>query len=295
LIAFTSERDGAGDIYVIDADVRTYGGRHNDYLYDILLLADGGTLLAGQANNTGPSGRITPGNARLIRTDAEGNIVWEKDYGGEDDAVFYSPIQVGEDEYVVLGQIVASYARQETDMLLVKIDGQGNEIWSHTYGGRGMDHAKMVRQTADGGYILTGGRADEFPTGDFYEAHLVLIKTDAGGNEVWSRTYGDEVLYLGWGVEQTPDGGYVLAGWEAKTHDDRDVIAIKTNEMGEVEWSRTWDLDPGERQETRAPGRPPACAARARTCAQQIGSRQSRRRLPAGDSTPGATGQVHSP
>ncbi len=111
----------------MDADVRIYGGERNDYLYDILLLADGGTLLTGQANNTGLSHRITPGNARLIRTDSEGNIIWEKDYGGEDDAMFYSLVQAGEGEYVVLGQIAASYAREETDMYLVKFDGEGTK------------------------------------------------------------------------------------------------------------------------------------------------------------------------
>ncbi|MFX1411985.1 MAG: hypothetical protein ACFFA6_16690, partial [Promethearchaeota archaeon] len=105
----------------------------------------------------------------------------------------------------------------------------------------------MVRQTADGGFILVGGRADEFPRGGLYQGKLILIKTDAEGNEVWSRTYGDEILYLGWAVAQTPDGGYVLTGWEAKTIPDRDVIAIKTNEACDVEWTRTWDLDPGDR------------------------------------------------
>jgi Tol biopolymer transport system component len=227
--------------------IRTYGGEHNDYLYDILLLADGGTLVAGQANNTGLSHRISPGNAHLIRTDSEGDIIWEKDYGGEADAMLYSLIQVGEDDYVVLGQIAASYVREETDMYLIKIDGEGNEIWSHTYGGRGMDHAKMVRQASDGGYILIGSRADEFPTNGQYEADVVLIKTDTEGNEIWTRTYGDKILSVGWGVEPTLDGGYILIGWEAKTYPDRDVIAIKTNEMGDVEWSRTWDLDRGDR------------------------------------------------
>jgi hypothetical protein len=110
-----------------------------------------------------------------------------------------------------------------------------------------MDIAKMVRQTADGGFILVGDRADEFPTRDVYESNLVLIKTDAEGNKAWTRTYGQKILYLGWAVAQTPDGGYVLTGWEAKTLDDRDVIVIKTSETGDVEWSRTWDLGPGER------------------------------------------------
>jgi outer membrane protein assembly factor BamB len=227
--------------------VRIYGNGYNDYLFDILFLADGGTLLAGQANNTRLSDRISPGNAHLIRTDSSGDIIWERDYGGDDDALLYSLIQVGEDEYVALGQIAASYVRNETDMYLIKIDGEGNEIWSHTYGGRGMDHAKMVRQALDGGFILIGSMADEFATGLQYEADVFLVKTDAEGNEVWRRTFGDKILSTGWGVEPTPDGGYVFIGWEAKTYPDRDVIAIKINAMGDVEWSRAWDLDPGDR------------------------------------------------
>jgi hypothetical protein len=231
----------------IRVDVRTYGGETNDWGLDILLLDDGGSLVVGRVNNTHLSHRIMPGNARVIRTDAEGNVIWQRDYGGEADGRFYCPIQTGEEEYVILGETAVSYAREETDMYLVKIDGEGNEIWSHTYGGHGMDIEGMVRQTADGGFILVGDRADELPTGNLYQSNLILIKTDAEGNEVWSRTYGDEILYLGFGVAQTPDGGYVLTGWEAKTIDDRDAIITKTDEMGAVEWSRTWDLDPGER------------------------------------------------
>lgn len=229
----------------VRADVRTYGGLYHDRAFDVLVTEDGGSLIVGLANNTGQSHRITPGNAWLVRTDAQGTILWEKVYGGEKDAFFSSMIQAGKDEYVLLGEIAASYERDETDVYLVKVDGQGNELWSRTFGRRGMNHGEEVQQTADGGYILIGSQADENPTGNVYEGNIYLVKTDAEGNTVWMRTYGDEILYLGWGVAQTADGGYVLTGWEAKTIDERDVILFKTDEQGEVEWSRTWDL--GER------------------------------------------------
>jgi hypothetical protein len=232
---------------VVGDSVSTYGGAYNYSAFDILVTADGGALIAGLANGSRPSHRIVPGRARLVRIEADGNLVWEKDYGGKNDASFSSIIQVGTEEYVLVGDIAASYERDETDIYLVKVDGEGNEIWSHTYGGRGMDHGKMVRQTADDGFILIGNRADEFPTANVYQGVMALIKTDSDGNMVWARHYGEKILYLGAGVAQAPDGGYVLAGWEAKSVDDRDVIVSKTDETGKIEWSRTWDLGPGDR------------------------------------------------
>jgi hypothetical protein len=229
------------------AEAWAYGGPYNDQVFDVLPLEDGGLLIAGLANNTGHGHGIVPGNARVIRTDAGDSILWEKGYGGEKDASFSSIIQAGEDEYLLLGEIVASYVRAETDLYLVKIDGQGDEIWSRTFGGRGMNYGKMVRQTADGGYILIGAQSDEFPTGFLYEGKIYLVKTDAEGNELWSKTYKDQILYLGWAVAQTADDGYVLAGWEARTYSDRDVILIKTDGVGKIEWSRTWDLEPEKR------------------------------------------------
>jgi hypothetical protein len=224
----------------------TYGAGLNDMGYDLLLLEDGGTLIVGKANNTAPSHRITPGDGRAMRTDAEGRIIWQQDYGEPKDSLLYSPIQVGEDEFVILGEIAADYTRDEEDLYLIKIDGEGNLIWSHMYGGRGNDAARMVRQTADGGFILVGDLADETPTRGLYESNILLIKTDAEGDEEWRRTYGEEELYVGWAVEQTRDGGYVVTGWEAKTYDDRDVFIFKTDAEGEVEWYRTWDLTPGD-------------------------------------------------
>ncbi len=248
-IAISSEAPSPGcDTKLVVGDsVSTYGGRYNDSAFDILITSDGGALIAGLANGSRPSHRIIPGKARLVRIDSAGKLVWEKDYGGNNDASFSSIIRVGAEEYVLVGDIAASYERDETDIYLVKVDGEGNEIWSHTYGGRGMDHGKMVRQTADGGFILIGNRADEFPTANVYQGEMALIKTDAEGNKVWAQNYGEKVLYLGTGVAQAPDGGYVLAGWEAKSVDDRDVIVSKTAETGEIEWTRSWDLGPGDR------------------------------------------------
>ena len=280
-IAFTSWRSGDGEIYLmamngnyleqltndrdeeefpawqpasvlqnseaetIEPRTITFGSEYNDKAFDLLVTSDGDTLIAGLTENTGLSHRITPGKALLVRIDPQGSVLWKREFGGDKDAQFRSIIQSGENEYVLFGEIAGSYTRNETDLYLVKVDEDGNEIWSQTFGGQGMDLGMMVQSTVDGGYILVGDQADEFPTDSVYENNIYLAKTDAEGNLIWSHTYGEKILYLGWGVVQTPDGGFVLAGWEARTIDDRDVILIKVNGSGEVEWTRTWDL--GER------------------------------------------------
>ncbi len=279
--AFTSWRSGDGEIYVMDTHgnyleqltnnraedeypawqpaaplpenksapidflTMTFKGEFNDQAFDLLVTSDGDTLIVGLTENTGLSHRITPGKALLIKVDSQGSVLWKREFGGEKDAQFKSIIQSGENEFVLFGEIAGSYTRNETDLYLVKVDENGNEIWSRTFGGRGMDLGMLVQGTADGGYILVGDQADEMPTNAVYESNIYLVKTDAEGNLDWMHTYGEEILYLGWGVAQTPGGGYLLTGWEAKTIDDRDVILIKTDGSGEIEWSQTWDL--GER------------------------------------------------
>jgi hypothetical protein len=158
-------------IPVLDASasVRTCG-RQNDPAYSVLLLADGSFPITGQANNAGLSHRITPGNARLIRTDAEGNVLREKDCAGEIEAAFCSLVQVGEDEHVAQGCIAASYERDETDFYLVKVDGEGHEIRSQTYGGY-----VMAGDTHRGGVPATGEASH---TG-------LIVKPDADGEILW--------------------------------------------------------------------------------------------------------------
>jgi hypothetical protein len=97
---------------------------------------------------------------------------------------------------------------------------------------------RSVQQTADGGYILIGSTTE----GEDSYTDVYLVKTDAQGNEVWSGAYGDSFLHLGWGVTQMPDGGYILTGFSAPDHDARDILALKVDAVGNVEWSRTWDL-----------------------------------------------------
>jgi len=127
------------------------------------------------------------------------------------------------------------------------------------YGGPLNDRAFEVLALPDGGTLIVGmadnrgpshwvesGMAHVIRTDGVYQADILLVKADANGNQVWSQTYGDGVLYLGFAVVETPDEGYVVTGWEAKDDiADRDVLAMEVDALGHVEWSHSWN--PGER------------------------------------------------
>jgi hypothetical protein len=110
-------------------------------------------------------------------------------------------------------------------------------LWTRTYGGSNDDWAYSVQQTADGGYILAGATESSGAGGrDFY-----LVKTNSSGNTTWSRTYGGSNHEVAWCVQQTSDGGYILAGYtESFGAGQSDFYVVKTNSIGDTSWTRTF-------------------------------------------------------
>ena len=109
--------------------------------------------------------------------------------------------------------------------------------WSQTFGGWSADFAHSVEQTADGGYII-GGYTRSSGNGN---SDVWLIKTDSNGQEQWNRTFGGSSNDTGRFVQQTLDGGYIIAGrTESFGNGGSDVWLIKTDPNGFEEWNQTF-------------------------------------------------------
>ena len=208
---------------------KTFGGSGADYAYSVQQTTDGGYILAGYTASFG-AGSI---DAWLIKTDADGNKVWDKTFGGSGDDIAYAVQQTSDGGYILAGYTWLLGAWY--DAWLIKTDANGNKVWDKTFGGRRSDFAYAVQQTSDGGYILAGWTAGSYFVGNPY---AWLIKTDANGNKVWDRTfggraYGGSSQEIANSVQQTSDGGYILAG---STYSigagDGDAWLIKTDANG---------------------------------------------------------------
>jgi hypothetical protein len=137
----------------------------------------------------------------------------------------------------VIAGYTTSHGAGSKDVYLVKLDADGSEVWSKTFGGSSVDVGRSVQETSDGGYIIAG-YTESFDV----EIHDVyLIKTDAEGNEVWSKTFGDFGPEMGRSVWETSDGGYVVAGATGSYTDNSDVYLLKVDSDGNEIWTRTFN------------------------------------------------------
>ena len=125
------------------------------------------------------------------------------------------------------------------DALLIKTDANGSEEWHNTFGGIDNDFGNSVQQTTDGGFIITG-YTESFEGGGPFIGAVWLIKTDPNGTEEWNKTFGDPGFGEGRSVQQTTDGGYIIAGTAGfePGFEPGPGLLIKTDVNGNEEWNK---------------------------------------------------------
>ena len=161
---------------------------------------------------------------------------FQKTFGGTSDEYGYATEQLSDGGYIMCGRTI-SFGVGGFDNYLIRLNANGDTLWTKTYGNTGYDEAQSIKQTSDGGFIMVGQTATVDYAGDVY-----LVKTDANGLLVWSTAFGTATKFdFGYSVRQTSDGGYIIAGLTNSTGAGlRDVLLIKTNSTGVLQWSKTY-------------------------------------------------------
>ncbi|MBU1984227.1 T9SS type A sorting domain-containing protein [bacterium] len=229
IVAGYTHSRGAGlaDFYLVKTNsqgdtlwTRTYGGSASDGAWSVRQTADGGYVLAGTTFSFGAGNY----DLYLVKTNSLGDTVWTRTYGGgsRDEALFV--LQTTDRGYIVAGY-AESFGAGLYDFYLVKTDSLGDTLWTRTYGGSSWEYGYSVQQTTDAGYIIAGYTYSlSAASNDLY-----LVKTNSQGGLLWTRTFGGNTWDEAQSVQQTSDGGYIMAGYtESFGAGSRDFYLVKT-------------------------------------------------------------------
>ncbi|MFA5033015.1 MAG: hypothetical protein WC614_08350 [bacterium] len=178
---------------------KTYGGPYGDCGTSVQQTADGGFIITGTTLSV-------YGGVYLIKTNSSGDTVWTKTFGGTSTDCGYSVQQTFDSGFVVTGT-THPFGAGGGDVYLVKTNSLGDTLWTRTFGGTSSDVGYSVRQTQDSGFIITGYTSSFGISGNIY-----LIKTNSSGDTVWTKTFGGTTYAFGHSVQQTADGGFIIAG-----------------------------------------------------------------------------------
>jgi len=209
---------------------RTASLGSEDAVSSVRQTADGGYILAGYTSTS----RYEDRDVLLLKYNSSGGLEWARTTGSSNEDIAQSVWQTADGGYIVAGA-TQIYGAGETDALVLKYDSAGTLEWARTAGRDDYyDEALSVQQTADGGYIVAG-----YTTGyGMGYADVFLLKYDSEGTLSWAKTTGGKSEDMARSVQQTTDGGYIVAG-----SSDGAVLVLKYDNSGNLEWSRTTGVD----------------------------------------------------
>jgi len=228
---------------------KTYHKTAGDMGEDVLVAEDGGFYIVGTTDmdlyGTGKSGDIY-----LIRTDENGDVLWENAYGGDKAEEGLSITRTSDGNLLLAGKTNTSNAGG-ADAYLVKVDLEGNEIWSKTYGSS-LDEMISARELADGSFLLWGNviASQDFVAdpglagydGLAGRSNIYLAKIDANGDELWAQKIGEKNNLIVSGGVEASDGGFVVLATLLRFPEPGDALyLLEVDKSGQKVWERTWE------------------------------------------------------
>jgi predicted secreted protein len=172
----------------------------------------------------------------LLKTNHAGDKLWHQTFGGSQTDEARHIQQTSDGGYIISGT-TRSYGSGGLDIWVIKTDASGLIEWNKYYGSSEDEHGGQVQQTPDGGYAIIGDMSNP-ENGD---QDLWLIKTNSLGDITWNRTYGGTNDELGFDLQLTEDGGFLLLGSTRSIGSGgADIWIIKTDISGNPEWDRSY-------------------------------------------------------
>lgn len=214
--------DGSGEILWN----KRLGGTNKDYGIEILEVLDSGYLVAGHSQSQ--DGDVTGNHGQsdywVTQLDMEGDIVWEKSFGGSNDEFLHEIHPTMDDGYVILGFSESfdgdiSEPTFNADIWVIEIDAVGNLIWEKSIGdSKGLQSLVSIQENQFGDLFLTG--LSHNTEGNHGLSDCWLVKLAANSEIVWEKSFGGADFDAGFSIKKTSDGGVVIGGYSKSSDED---------------------------------------------------------------------------
>lgn len=201
---------------------KNYGTQSDEALFGIESTSNG-YLAVGQSNKSGNF------DAYFLWMDRNGEKIKEEYLGGPYEDFIYCVKRTTDGGHIAVG--ASEYPQYNRNFYIVKLDNNGAVVWEKVYREPKPDVARCVVETVDGGYLVFGST---YSYGAGYD-DLYLLKIDSRGEKMWMKTHGGKGFDLGYCIDKTADGGFVMVGDTTSTGSGGfDIYILKTNELGEI-------------------------------------------------------------
>ena len=238
---------------------KTYGGSGDDRGSDIIQTTDGGFALIGYTSSVDGDITINNGNRDfwMAKLDATGTLSWQKSFGfvGADEGI--SLLETSDNHFLLSGVLDVTASQGEGnlgrlstkhaggDYWSIKIGYSGELIWSRFYGGSFTDSPAGVLENNNGEFIVVGASDsnDVDITNNKGSYDFWIVKSDAGGNIIWEKSFGGSEIDEARGIASSGDGNYIIVGDTRSNQQDisfnngaADLWIIKVSDNGEFLW-----------------------------------------------------------
>jgi hypothetical protein len=237
LSACEGERPAPGTAPPADF-LQLFGGPGTEVGNAVRELSDGGFIVVGYTSSRGAGEE----DVFLLRTDAAGDTLWTRTFGGPGNDFGWDVLATDDGGYVIVG-FTNSFGAGGDDVLIIGTGPAGEQRWMRTYGGPGDELAWAFHATADGGFVIAA-QTTSYGAG---ERDAYILRIDASGDTLWTRTLGGPGVDRIFATSPTVDGGSIFAGITSnQSAGELDATLIRIAGSGDVVWARSYG---GERND----------------------------------------------
>ena len=261
---------GGADAWIVKLDKdgnkqwqKALGGSNDDLACSVIEGSDGGYIIAGQTASTGGDVSNNHGvtDAWVVMLDKNGNIQWQKTFGGTASEGAESVMETSDGGYIVAGwtnskdgditgyHIGWGMYLGNMDGWLIRLDKDRNPQWTKAFGGTRNDVINSVTEGLDKSYTIAGYTKSNYD-GDVGANHGAedawAVNIDREGKIVWQKPFGGSGIDIAYSIAATGDGGYLLAGFTTSSdgdvsgnHGGEDALVVKLDKSGNKQWQRT--------------------------------------------------------